>query len=184
MKEKYPEIEGKMNKVFDSMTREFSQIRAGRANASVLDKVFVDYYGTETPINQLASVSSPDARSLVIQPYDSSVLKSIEKSIQIADIGINPQNDGKVIRLIFPPLTEERRKEIVKDVHKMGEDAKVSIRSVRRDAIEKYKVDKKKSIITEDDLSIAEKDIQELTDKNIKAIEKSVAEKEKEVLEV
>ena len=150
----------------------------------MLDKVFVDYYGTETPINQLASVSSPDARSLVIQPYDSSVLKSIEKSIQIADIGINPQNDGKVIRLIFPPLTEERRKEIVKDVHKMGEDAKVAIRSVRRDAIEKYKVDKKKSIITEDDLSIAEKDIQELTDKNIKAIEKSVAEKEKEVLEV
>ena len=184
MKSQYKEIETKMQKVIDALNREFKEIRAGRANAAVLDKVTIDYYGSQMPVNQLASISSPEARILVIQPYDASVLKLIEKSIQASDIGINPQNDGKVLRLVFPPLTEDRRKELVKSVKKMGEDSKVALRNIRRDAIDQYKADKKKSLITEDDLKIAEKDIQDGTDAYCKSIDGIVADKEKELLSV
>ena len=153
--------EEKMNKTMDAMAREFGAIRAGRANASVLDRISVDYYGCPTPVNQLAAVSVTEARVLQIQPYDASVLKLIEKAIQTSDIGINPQNDGRVIRLIFPPLTEERRKEIVKDARKIAEDSKVAVRSIRRDAIEKLKAMKKSNEITEDDQANGEKKILE-----------------------
>lgn len=184
MKPQYKEIEEKMKKTTASLSREFSQIRAGVANAAVLDRISVDYYGAATPVNQMASISNPEARILVIQPYDSSILKDIEKAIQVADLGINPQNDGKVIRLVFPPLTEERRKEIVKTIHKTGEEAKVALRNIRRDALEKFKADKKKGEITEDDLKAAEKDIQDGTDRYVKEIDVLVAEKEKEILSV
>lgn len=181
---KYPEIEEKMNKRIEGFAGELKTIRAGRANATVLDKVSIDYYGTMTPIAQVGSISSPEPRLLVIQPWDASVLKEIEKAIQKSDIGIAPQNDGKVIRLNFPPLTEERRKELVKMVKKYSEEAKVQIRNVRRDAIDDYKAKKKKSEITEDDFKDIEKDIQNLTDKFIKEIEDITAAKEKEILEV
>lgn len=184
MKAHYTETEEKMQKTLNVLVQEFASIRAGRASAAILDRVRVDYYGTETPINQLAAVSVAEARVLVIQPWDMSLLKAIEKAIQTSDIGINPQNDGKVIRLAFPPLTEERRKEIVKNIHKLAEDAKVAIRSIRRDVIDKYKDMKKKSEITEDDLKIIEKDIQDLTDKNIKEIDNISAKKEKEIMEI
>ena len=181
---KYPEMESKMEKRIDGYAGELKTIRAGRANASVLDKVAIDYYGTMTPINQVGAISSPEPRMLVIQPWDASVLKEIEKAINISDIGIAPQNDGKVIRLSFPPLTEERRKELVKTVKKYSEEAKVQIRNIRRDAMEAFKAQKKNGEITEDDLKGIEKDIQNLTDKYIKEIESIDAAKEKEIIEV
>lgn len=174
----------KMKKSINHMLDDFASIRAGRANASVLDKVKVDYYGAPTPINQLASISVAEARILVITPYDKSILKGIEKAIQASDVGINPQNDGQVIRLIFPQLTEDRRKEIVKDVKKLGEECKVHVRSIRRDAIDKVKTMKKNGDITEDDLKIAEEKIQKVTDKSVKEIDEHVAVKEKEILTV
>ena len=179
---KYPEIEEKMEKRINGYAGELKTIRAGRANASVLDKVAIDYYGTMTPVQQVGSISSPEPRLLVIQPWDASVLKEIEKAINASDIGIAPQNDGKVIRLNFPPLTEERRKELVKTVKKYTEEAKVQIRNARRDAMDKAM--KKDGEITEDDLKETEKDIQNLTDKYIKEIDNISAAKEKEILEV
>lgn len=173
-----------MSRRLDHMCKEFSEIRAGRANPAVLDKVKVDYYGSPTPVNQLAAVSVAEARTLVIQPWDVSVLKQIEKAIQTSDIGINPQNDGKIIRLIFPPLTEDRRKEIVKDVQKIAEDTKVQVRNVRRDTIDKLKAMKKAGELTEDDLKQGEKKTQDLTDKYVKNIDKISADKQKEILEL
>ena len=181
---KYPEIEERMNKRVDGFHGELKTIRAGRANASVLDKISIDYYGTPTPVQQVGSISSPEPRMLVIQPWDTTVLGEIEKAIQKSEIGISPQNDGKVIRLNFPPLTEERRKELVKQVKKYSEEAKVQVRNVRRDALEDFKAKKKNSEITEDDLKGIEKDIQTLTDKYIKEIDDITADKEKEILEV
>ena len=173
-----------MGRRIDHLCTEYSEIRAGRANPAVLDKVKVDYYGAPTPVNQLAAVSVTEARTLTIQPWDMSVLKPIEKAIQKSDIGINPMNDGKLIRLVFPPLTEDRRKEIVKDVQHIAEDTKVQIRNVRRDAIEKLKAMKKKGELTEDDLKLGEKKTQDLTDKYIKKTEKISADKQKEILEL
>ena len=176
--------EEKMNKTMDALAREFGSVRAGRANPSVLDRISVDYYGCPTPINQLAAVSVAEARVLQIQPYDAGVLKDIEKAIQVSDIGINPQNDGRVLRLIFPPLTEERRKELVTDVRKIAEDSKVAVRSIRRDAIEKLKALKKNNEITEDDQANAEKKVQTLTDKFCKDVDDATAAKEKEIMEI
>ncbi|MBQ1453128.1 MAG: ribosome recycling factor [Ruminococcus sp.] len=184
MKEQLKKAEERMDRRVDHMCKEFSEIRAGRANPAVLDKVKVDYYGTPTPVNQLAAVSVTEARTLIIQPWDASVLRKIEKAIQMSDVGINPNNDGKIIRLVFPPLTEERRKIIVKDVQKIAEDTKVQVRNVRRDAIEKLKAMKKSGELTEDDLKQGEKKTQELTDKAIKKIEKISADKQKELLEL
>lgn len=173
-----------MGRRIDHMCKEFSEIRAGRANPAVLDKVKVDYYGVPTPVNQLAAVSVTEARTLTIQPWDVSVLRQIEKAIQTSEIGINPQNDGKIIRLIFPPLTEDRRKEIVKDVQKIAEETKIQIRNARRDTIEKLKAMKKAGELTEDDLKQGEKKTQDLTDKYIKNIDKLSADKQKEILEI
>ncbi len=184
MKEVYNITENKMEKTIKALSSEYISIRAGRANPAVVDKIMVDYYDTPTAINQLAAISVVEARTLLIQPWDVSVVKGIEKAIQFSDLGINPQTDGKVIRLIFPPLTEDRRKEIVKDINKMAEEAKISIRSHRRDAIEKFKNMKKASEITEDDLKDAEKKIQKLTDKFIKEIDDISLEKEKEIMEI
>ena len=180
----YKEIEGKMKKTCEALSSSLATIRAGRANSAVLDQIQVDYYGVPTPIQQVASVSSPDPRTLMIQPWDGSVLKGIEKAILASDLGINPQNDGRVIRLVFPPLTEERRKDLVKQTKKYGEEAKVAIRNIRRDAIEKFKKQQKASEITEDDYKIAEKDMQKLTDDYIKEIDKIIANKEKELTEI
>lgn len=184
MEEIFNKAEGKMNKRIEVLSEEFMSIRAGRANPSVLDKITVDYYDTPTPINQLAAVSVTEARTLIIQPWDVSVVNGIEKAIQASDLGINPQTDGKIIRIVFPPITEDRRKAIVKDINKMAEEAKVSIRSIRRDSMEKLKSMKKKSEITEDDLKDAEKRMQKLTDKFVKSIENISAEKEKEIMEI
>ena len=184
MKEQLKKAEERMGRRVDHMRKEFSEIRAGRANPAVLDKVKVDYYGSPTPVNQLAAVSVTEARTLTIQPWDLSIIRKIEKAIQKSDIGINPNNDGKVIRLVFPPLTEERRKMIVKDVQKIAEDTKVQVRNVRRDAIEKLKAMKKSGELTEDDLKQGEKKTQELTDKTTKQIDKLSAEKQKEALEL
>ena len=184
MKELKEKAKSKMEKSINVMLSEFASIRAGRANPNVLDKVKVDYYGSPTPVNQMAAVSVAEARVLVITPWDKSTLKSIEKAIQASDIGINPQNDGQVIRLTFPQLTEDRRKEIVKDVQKIAEDTKVQIRNVRRDTIEKLKAMKKKGELTEDDLKNAEKKTQDLTDKFTKKIDKTSADKQKELLEL
>jgi ribosome recycling factor len=173
-----------MSKAVDKLKHEFTTIRAGRANPAVLEKVSVDYYGTPTPINQMAAISVSEARILVIQPWDVSSLKPIEKAILASDIGITPTNDGKVIRLVFPQLTEDRRKELCKTIKKYGEDTKVAIRSVRRDAIEKFKTMKKNSEISEDDLKVCEKDIQNLTDKYCDAVDALVADKEKEVMSI
>lgn len=181
---KYPEIEAKMEKRIDGLVSEFKTIRAGRANAAVLDKIAIDYYGTMTPIHQVGSISTPEPRSLVIQPWDASVLKEIEKAINASELGITPQNDGKVIRLNFPPLTEERRRELVKMVKKYAEEGKVAIRNVRRDAIEAFKKQKKDGEITEDDLKDIEKDIQNMTDKYIKEIDEITSDKEKEITEI
>ncbi|MBQ7288356.1 MAG: ribosome recycling factor [Clostridia bacterium] len=177
-------MEEKMNKSIAALEREFAAVRAGRATPAILDKVAVDYYGTPTPINQMAAVSVPEGRMLQIQPWDISTLSSIEKAIQASDIGINPTNDGRVIRLVFPPLTEERRKELVKDIKKMAEDTKVAIRSIRRDAIEKLKAMKKNNEITEDDQSNGEKKIQNITDGFCKDVDSVTAAKEKEIMEI
>ena len=184
MKELKEKAKSKMEKSINVMLSDFAAIRAGRANPNVLDKVRVDYYGSPTPINQMAAVSVAEARVLVITPWDKSTLKSIEKAIQASDIGINPQNDGQVIRLTFPQLTEDRRKEIVKDVKKGGEDTKVAIRSIRRDAMEKLKAMKKNSEITEDEQKDGEEAIQKMTDKFCKEVDEHVAEKEKEILSI
>ena len=176
--------EERMSKTVGVLVSEYAGIRAGRANPAVLDKIKVDYYGVSTPINQVSAVSVPDARTILIQPWDKSVLKYIERAIQASDIGINPQNDGGSIRLIFPPLTEERRRQIVKDVAKYAEDSKVAVRSIRRDAMDKFKEMKKKSEITEDDMRIAEKKIQELTDKYCDEIGSIAAKKEEEIMEI
>lgn len=174
----------KMQKSINVMLDDFGTIRAGRANPAVLDRVKIDYYGSPTPINQVAAVSVAEARILVISPWDKSTLGMIEKAIQASDVGINPQNDGQVLRLVFPQLTEDRRKELVKDIKKMGEECKVAIRSIRRDAIDKCKTMKKNNEITEDDLKIAEDKIQKITDKSVKEIDECVAEKEKEILSI
>ncbi len=174
----------KMTKSVSHLETEFSEVRAGRANPAVLDKVRVDYYGAPTPVNQVAAVSVTEARTLTIQPWDKSLLKAIEKAIQTSDIGINPQNDGTVIRMIFPPLTEERRKEIVKDIAKMGEEAKVAVRSIRREAMDKLKAMKKSGDITEDDQKHGEKKIQDKTDSHIKTIESLTEKKQKQIMEI
>ncbi len=176
--------EEKMNKSVASTERDFSSIRAGRANPGILDKIVVDYYGVPTPINQMAAVSVVEARTLLIQPWDASTVKSIDKAIAISDIGINPSNDGRVIRLNFPPLTEERRRELAKEIRKMSEDGKVAVRAVRRDAIEKIKALKKEGSATEDDVANGEKKIQALTDKYCKEIDELTAAKENEIMEV
>ncbi len=184
MNELIKNTEEKMTKTIAVLDREYKSIRAGRANVSVLDRINVDYYGCPTPIQQMAAVSVPEPRILMIQPWDASTLKTIEKAILTSDIGINPQNDGRVIRLSFPPLTEERRKEIVKDVKKLAEENKVAIRNTRRDALEKLKALKKGGSITEDDEKDGEKKIQNLTDKYCKEIDGLAATKEKEILEI
>ncbi len=184
MKTVYSFADEKMTKTIGALKSEYATIRAGRASAAVLDKIRVDYYGTPTPVNQLAAVSVAEARILTIQPWDKSVLGGIEKAIQASDIGINPQNDGTVIRLTFPPLTEDRRKEIVKSIRATAEDSKVAIRSIRRDCIDKLKKMEKASEITEDDLKEGEKQIQDKTDKYIKEIETISGDKEKEVMEI
>lgn len=176
--------EEKMKKTVSVLSAELAAIRAGRANPAVLEKIMVDYFGTPTPIQSLAAVSVSEARVLVIQPWDKSVLNGIERAIQKSDIGINPASDGNVIRVAFPQPTEERRRALCKDVAKMGEDSKIAIRSIRRDAIEKFKAQKKKSEITEDDLKDLEKETQNLTDKYTKEIDKITAAKEKEILEI
>ncbi len=176
--------EEKMGKAMDALDREFKSVRVGRASPAVLDKITVDYYGAPTPIQQMAAISVPEPRMLQIQPWDATTLKAIEKAIQVSDIGINPQNDGRVIRLSFPPLTEERRREIVKDIRKMAEDSKVAVRNCRRDAIEKLKAMKKNSQITEDDQQNGEKKIQTLTDKFCAEADSLAAAKEKEILEL
>ncbi len=184
MKQVFQNAEEKMNKTVNALLNEYAGIRAGRANPAILDKVTVDYYGVPTPVNQVAAVSVPEARTLLIQPWDKSTMKAIEKAILSSDIGLNPQNDGSVLRLLFPPLTEERRKELVKGVYKYSEEAKVAVRSIRRDAIEKLKDLKKKAEITEDDLKNGEKKVQDLTDKFCKEIDDTAAAKEKEIMEI
>ena len=180
----YNEIESKMNKTISVLEENFSEVRAGRANPAILNKIKIDYYGVPTPINQVAGISVPEARLIVIQPWDASILKEIEKEILKSDIGINPNNDGKVIRLSFPELTEERRKEIVKEIRKTAEESKVAIRSIRRDGIDEAKAMQKESLITEDDLRDAEDKIQKITDKKIEEIEKVLMNKEKEIMSV
>ena len=180
----FKETTRKMEKTLEVLGSQFGSVRAGRANAQVLDRIAVEYYGAETPIGQVATVASPDARTLTISPWDNSLLKPIEKAIQASDLGINPQNDGRLIRLVFPQLTEERRKDLTKQVRKYGEEAKVAIRNLRRDALEAAKKQQKKSEITEDDLKDAEKTIQDLTDKYTKNIDELVAAKEKELMAI
>lgn len=180
----YTEIENKMDKTVSVFQENLSEIRAGRANPAILNKVMVEYYGTPTPINQVAGISVPEARLIVIQPWDMSVLKDIERAILASDIGITPNNDGKVIRLAFPELNEERRKELVKDIRKMSEEAKVAVRSVRRDGIDEFKKMQKDSSITEDELKQAEDQIQKLTDKYVEQIDKVTENKEKEIMTV
>lgn len=180
----FKEYNRKMDKTLDVLQEQFASVRAGRANAKVLEHITVEYYGVDTPVGQVGTVSSPDARTLVIQPWDGSLLKKIEKAIQTSDLGINPQNDGRVIRLVFPQLTEERRRELTKQVKKYGEDAKVAVRNIRRDAMDYVKALKKKSEITEDDQKKAEKDLQDLLDKNIKRADAALAAKEKELMAI
>ena len=184
MKTVFENAKTKMGKTINALQTEYGAIRAGRANPQILDKVTVDYYGSMTPINQLASVSATEARVLTIQPWDKSVLKAIEKAILTSDIGINPQNDGSVIRLTFPPLTEDKRKEIVKDIQKIAENSKVAARSVRRDCIEKLKAMKKASEIKEEDRKDGEKEIQKITDNAIKDIDTISDAKQKEIMEI
>lgn len=184
MKEVFQKAEDKMQKALHHLDEEYAAVRVGRANPQVLDKINVNYYDVPTPINQLAAVSVTEARVLTIQPWDASVLRMIEKAIQQSDLGVNPQNDGRIIRLSFPPLNEERRKELVKEISKMGEESKIAIRSIRRDAIEKLKAMKKKSEISEDDLKDAEKRMQDLTDKYCKMADKTFEKKQKDVMEI
>lgn len=177
-------FEEKMDKTISVFKENLSEVRAGRANPAILNKIMVDYYGVPTPINQVAGISVPEARMILIQPWDMNLLKEIEKEILKSDIGINPNNDGKVIRLNFPELNEERRKELVKDIRKLAEDAKVAIRSIRRDAIDEVKEMQKKSEITEDDLKNEEDQIQKLTDKKTEEIDGLLAAKEKEIMTI
>jgi ribosome recycling factor len=180
----YEEFEGKMKRTLEVLMQQFDAVRAGRANPAVLDQIEVEYYGTPAPVNQIGSISSPDPRTLLIQPWDASALKSIEKAIQASDLGINPQNDGRVIRLVFPQLTEERRKDLAKQVRKYAEESKIAVRNVRRDAMDKYKVRKKNGEITEDDMKDAEKDLQKLTDDYVKKADAMADKKEKELFEI
>ncbi len=182
LKEAYKVYEDKMKKSLEAVAVEFASVRAGRANAAVLDRINVDYYGSPTPIQQIAAISSPDPRALLIQPWDVSALKSIEKAIQESDLGINPQNDGRSIRLAFPQLTEERRKELVKQIHKYTEGGKVAVRNIRRDAMEAFKKKEKASEITEDEMKQAEKDLQKMTDDSCKKLDEMLAAKEKELM--
>lgn len=178
------DYEEKMKRTLDFLAQQFATVRAGRANAGVLDQIQVDYYGSPTPIQQVASVSSPDPRTLMIQPWDGSILRDIERAILSSELGINPQNDGKVIRLVFPQLTEERRKELAKQVRKYGEESKVAVRNIRRDAMDKFKKQQKASEITEDDYKGLEKDMQKLTDDYIKKVDDMTDKKEKELFEL
>ena len=180
----YEEFEGKMKKTVELLGVSFASVRAGRANAAVLDQIQVDYYGTPTPIQQIATISTPDPRSLLIQPWDGSTLKSIEKAILASDLGINPNNDGSVIRLVFPPMTSERRSELAKEVHKMAEDGKIALRNIRRDAMDKLKAQKKNGEITEDDVKDGEKEIQKVTDKYVKEADAMADKKIKEIQEI
>ena len=180
----FTEYSRKMDKTLDVLADNFGAVRAGRANAKVLDRISVEYYGSETPLNGVATISSPDARTLVIQPWDTKLLKDIQKAIQCSDLGINPQNDGRVIRLVFPQLTEERRKELTKQVKKYAEDAKVAMRNIRRDGMDYVKKLKKNSEITEDDQKKAEKDLQDMLDKFIKKVDDATAAKEKELMAI
>ena len=182
--ENIKDIEGRMQKSVDNLKEEYVTIRAGRANPHILDRLRVDYYGTPTPIQQVANVSVPEARMIQIQPWESSLIKEIEKAILCSDLGITPTNDGKCIRIVFPELTEERRKELVKDIKKMAEEAKVAVRAVRRDGIDEAKTKQKNSEITEDELKNAENDIQKLTDKKIEEVDKILENKEKEIMSV
>ena len=184
LKDEYKVYQEKMKKSIDSVVSDFDAVRAGRANAAVLNRISVDYYGTPTPIQQIASVGSPDPRTLVITPWDASALRGIEKAILESDLGINPSNDGKSIRLAFPQLTEERRKELVKQIRKYAEGGKVAVRNIRRDAMDRFKKQQKASEITEDELKIAEKDLQKLTDDSCKEIDTLLANKEKELMSV
>lgn len=184
MQEIFNFTKDRMEKSLNVLDSEYKAVRAGRANPAVLDKILVDYYGTPTPINQLAAVSVTEARTLTIQPWDASVTKAVEKAIQTSELGINPQTDGKIIRIMFPPLTEDRRREIAKDIAKMAEDSKVAIRSIRRDSIDKMKNKKKQAEISEDDLKHAEKKIQDLTDQYCKEIDALYAKKEKEIMDI
>ena len=180
----FKEYTRKMEKTLDVLQDNFGAVRAGRANAKVLDRITVEYYGVDTPLAQVGTISSPDARTLVIQPWDGSLLKAVEKAIQISDLGINPQNDGRVVRLAFPQLTEERRKELVKQIRKYNEGGKVAIRNIRRDALEAFKKMQKASEITEDELKLAEKDLQKMTDDHCKELDKLLDTKEKELMSV
>ena len=180
----YSEIKEKMSKTLESLNTRLSEVRAGRANPAILNKVKINYYGTPTPINQVAGVSVPEARMIVIQPWDTSVLKDIEKAILASEIGINPNNDGKVIRLAFPELTEERRKELVKEIKKYAEESKVAVRNSRREAIDKFKAMQKEGEITEDELKQAEDEVQKITDKNTEEIDKMIEGKEKEIMSI
>ena len=184
MKNDYPELNSKIEKALNFYLEELDSIRAGRANTAVLNKISVDYYGTATPVAQVAAISTPDARTIAIQPWDATLIKDIEKAILSSEIGINPQNDGKIIRLNFPQLTEERRKELTKTVSKKSEDCKVVVRGIRRDEIEKFKALKKKSEITEDDLKNIEKEIQDIIDAKIKEIDVLADKKNKEIMEI
>ena len=180
----FKEYTRKMEKTLDVLQDNFGAVRAGRANAKVLDRITVEYYGVDTPLAQVGTISSPDARTLVIQPWDTKLLKEIQKAIQVSDLGINPQNDGRVIRLVFPQLTEERRKDLTKQVRKYAEEAKVAMRNIRRDAMDYVKAAKKKSEITEDDQKKAEMDLQDLTDQYIKKVDEACAAKEKELMAI
>ena len=180
----YENLKERMEKTINNFTEKLAEVRAGRANPAILNKVKIDYYGTPTPINQVAGVSVPEARLIVIQPWDVSILKEIEKAILASDIGINPNNDGKVIRLAFPELNEERRKELVKDVKKMAEEAKVAVRAIRRDGIEEAKAEQKEGNMTEDELKNAENEIQKLTDQHVEEIDEILSKKEKEIMSV
>lgn len=180
----FTNIKEKMEKSINVYNEKLSEVRAGRANPAILNKIRIDYYGTPTPINQVAGVSVPEARLIVIQPWDASILKEIEKAILASDIGINPNNDGKVIRLSFPELNEERRKELVKEIRKTAEEARVAVRSIRRDGIDEFKKKQKESEITEDDLHTAEEQIQKITDKKIEEVDSILANKEKEIMSI
>ena len=184
MKEQLKIYEEKMDKTIDSLMNDYASIRAGRANPHVLDKIKVDYYGTPTPIQQVGNISVPEARMILIQPWEKSLLKAIEKAIQTSDLGINPNNDGSCIRLIFPELTEDRRKELAKDVKKKGENAKVAVRNIRRDANDAFKKAEKAGEITEDELADLTEKMQKLTDKTIERVDKAVEEKTKEIMTV
>ena len=180
----FKEFSRKMDRTLEHLGEDFDAVRAGRANAKVLDRITVEYYGSETPLNGVATISSPDARTLVITPWDTKLLKEIQKAIQTSDLGINPQNDGRVIRLIFPQLTEERRKELSKQVKKYAEDAKVAMRNIRRDGMDYVKKLKKNNEITEDDQKKAEKDLQDMLDKYIKKVDAALAAKDKELMSI